>query len=355
MTDQRTHPLPSRTDGEVSLISLAVLVLRRRRLIIVLAILGAVAGLTIGLVLPRTYRSTAVFIPQEQESGASGLAAAASQFGLNVPGLGGTWGPSLYAELLQSRAILDSIATATFPVAELERTVAVADLFEVDAPSEARRVELTARALRRRIEVSKEDDIGAVRVSIVTRWPDVSYAIVRRLVDGVNRFNIQIRNSQAGAERAFVEGQVAEAEVALRNAEDRLQSFLQANRMIQGSPELTFTRDRLQRDVMLRQEMHMTWLKSREDARIREVRNTPVITVLEEPRLPTVNEPRKIALKTILGLVLGGGAGVAWALVAGWLASLRGTPNPEEREFFELASAAVPSLPWRRRRQVVNS
>ena len=146
----------------------------------------------------------------------------------------------------------------------------------------------------------------------------------------------------------FVDGQVEEAERALRQSEDRLQAFLQSNRAMAGSPQLTFTHDRLERDVALHQEMQLTWLKSREDARIREVRNTPVITVIEEPRLPTVSEPRRGLMKVVLGLVVGVMLGVAYALLVGWMAALRGEPAPDRDEFLALMQEAVPSFLRRR-------
>ena len=42
-----------------------------------------------------------------------------------------------------------------------------------------------------------------------------------------------------------------------------------------------------------------------EQARIDEVRNTPVITVVEPPDLPTRPNPRRTVLKGLLGLIVG--------------------------------------------------
>jgi uncharacterized protein involved in exopolysaccharide biosynthesis len=163
-----------------------------------------------------------------------------------------------------------------------------------------------------------------------------------RLVSGVGRFNVERRKSQAAAERQFVDGLAAEAERDLRTAEDGLQSFLQRNREMGGSPQLVFERDRLQREVALRQQVYTSLLQNREEARIREVRDTPVITVLEDPRLPVVAEPRKTVLKALLGGFGGVLLGMLITFLGQGLAGARTAPNKEEREFFALLAAATP-------------
>jgi len=89
------------------------------------------------------------------------------------------------------------------------------------------------------------------------------------------------RQSQAAAERGFTEERMAEAQEELRAAENELQRFLQNNRQFQNSPELVFQHDRLQRRVAMRQQVYTSLVQSYEQARIDEVPNTPVITVVE--------------------------------------------------------------------------
>jgi uncharacterized protein involved in exopolysaccharide biosynthesis len=161
---------------------------------------------------------------------------------------------------------------------------------------------------------------------------------------GVNRFNVETRKSQAAAERQFVEGQAVAAERALRTAEDRLQVFLQGNRAISNSPELAFEHDRLAREVTLRQQVYSSLLQNEEEARIREVRNTPVITVLEGPRLPVIPEPRGVVSKTGVGIVLGGFIAVLIIFLSDALARARTAPSEKTREFVESLREATPAF-----------
>lgn len=344
MADPGPDRGPHGGEREITLLALATVLLRWRRTIIALALVGGIVGLVRGLTSPRVYRSEAVFIPQgASESPNAGLAAAASQLGVRVPTTGGSWGPKIYIKVLHSRALLSRIALDTIVVTEQGgRRLTFADVVGAGGPTPAAKGEAASGSLRSFIFPEEVEDLGGVRVIVTSPWPSVSLGLAERLVHGVNQFNVETRKSQAAAERQFVEVQAYDAERALRNAEDRLQSFLQRNREITGSPMLAVERDRLQREVTLRQELHTSWLKSREDARIREVRDTPVITVFEEPRLAKASEPRGASKKAVVGAIAGGLLGVLIALATQMLGIIRNASGRDAREFFALLEQAKP-------------
>jgi uncharacterized protein involved in exopolysaccharide biosynthesis len=333
---------PPRAEGEVSLLALANVLLRWRRTVIGLSLGGAVLGLAIGLSSARRYVSSATFLPQTTDAGPSGLALAASQFGLKVQGSSGAWGPPIYVELLHSRALLAPLALDTVIVSEEgNRRVLVMDLLEVKGSNPVTRSDQAVRGLNGLVTATEVRNLNAVKLSVRTRWPSVSLALADGLLRGVNRFNSETRKSQAVAEREFVEARAAEAEVALRQSENRLQDFLQRNRVI-GSPELAFERDRLQRDVTLRQQLYTSLLQNREEARIREVRDIPVITVIEAPELPVLSEGRRSVFKAFVGAVIGAVVGLLIAFLSHVMTVVRGESSSEAREFFMLLEGATP-------------
>lgn len=331
-------------DDEISLLALGSVLLRSRQMIVALSLLGTVLGLLAGLLSTRLYVSAATFIPQGAEGGsASALALAASQFGIRTPASGAAWGPPIYVKLLGSWALLEPIVLDTMVVAEQGgRRVALMDLLKVKAPTPARRTERAILALRDLVSAAEDKKLGAVQMTVTTEWPSVSLALAERLVGGVNQFILKTRKSQAAAERQFVEVQAGEAERALREAEDDLQQFLQVNRAIANSPGLGFQHDRLQRRVALRQQVYASLMQSREDARIREVRDTPVITMLESPRLPVEGEARNSVKKALLGGFFAGTLGALVAFLLQAVAVARRVPNEAAREFFKLMEEARP-------------
>jgi uncharacterized protein involved in exopolysaccharide biosynthesis len=335
----------------ISLLALGSALLRRRRIIVGFALVGVALGLGLALTSPRLYTSYATFIPQAAEQQVSALERAAGQLGIRGAGGDPAWGPPMYVELLKTRALLEPIALDTIVVLEENgRRATVSELLDIEDDDRARRTDRTVRALRRLVQPTLLTPLAAVKVEVTTPWPSVSTALVDKLVRGVNAFNIESRRSQAKAEREFVELQVAEAERTLGMAESRMEEFLRRNRAITGSPELTFERERLQRDVALRQELQTSWLKSREDARIREVRDIPVITVLEAARLPIEPESRGSVRNSLLGGIIFGILGVLVALVSHAVAGARRSSSEDAREFFGLLEGMTPNVLRRRSR-----
>ena len=105
------------------------------------------------------------------------------------------------------------------------------------------------------------------------------------------------------------------------------------NRQFTSSPDLTFQRDRLQRDVTLKQQVFTSLTQSYEEVRIREVRDTPVITVIETPSVPTLPEPRGRLVRVLFGLIFGALFGAFIAFVSGAIARRRQEGDSEADEF----------------------
>jgi hypothetical protein len=331
---------------EYPMVAFGLTLLRWRRVLIYGMLLGGFIGALSGLFATRLYESNVTFIPQASEGGgaASGLEVAASQFGIRVPS-GGSFGPPVYVELVRSRAILEPLSRDSVSVAEEGgRRDEIRKLLGVNP-------ELTdpvISALRRMINPSEVKALGGVKITVATRWPSVSLAIAKRVVVGVNDFNLSTRRSQASAERVFVEAQSVEAEATLRKAEDAMQNFLEKNRNFGASPELIFQRDRLQRTVSLAQSSYTTLVLRKVEARIKEVRDTPLITVLEEPRLPLNGRSRQLALRGVLGALAVAAVLILIALIANAVAGVN-QADPLVREFFDTADSALPQLLRRRK------
>jgi uncharacterized protein involved in exopolysaccharide biosynthesis len=99
----------------------------------------------------------------------------------------------------------------------------------------------------------------------------------------------------------------------------------------------------LERDISLRQQVYTTLVQSFEQARIAEVRDTPVITVLQPPFLPA-RDPRGLVLMAAVGLALGGMAGLVLAFVVE--AVRRPAPgDPARQDFSATWASFVRSIP----------
>lgn len=329
MTDvTETENSTSWKDEPMSALSLLAAVLRRRMLVILVTGIVALGVMAHGLLSGRTWTANASFLPQAPEA-ASTLSSIAGQFGFNVGAGDPGQTPEFYADLIRSREILSEIVLDTFEVDDtlgmfrrgIVRTTLPRLLDISGASEEAEKYAAAAWLSKHAVSASVDYETGLVRFSVTTAWPGLSEQIGSKILAHVQRFNLERRQSQAAAERRFIEGRVAEAQDDLRQSEQALQTFLQGNRGFQNSPELQFLHDRLQRQLAMRQQVYVTLVQSYEDARIAEVRNTPLLTVVERMHRPVRPDPRHLAVKVMAAVFVGVLIGVLTVFLTEYLSA----------------------------------
>jgi tyrosine-protein kinase Etk/Wzc len=147
------------------------------------------------------------------------------------------------------------------------------------------------------------------------RNPSLAAQATSRILEELNRFNLSTRQTRAAAERRFTEQRLRDVQAELRAAEDELQRFLQRNRDFRNSPVLVFEQDRLAREVAMKQQLYTTLAQAVEQAKIDEVRDTPVITIIERPEVPVRPDSRGLIKKGVVAILVGGIIGVLLAFV----------------------------------------
>jgi uncharacterized protein involved in exopolysaccharide biosynthesis len=266
-------------------------------------------------------------MPQASEGSLSQLSGLAATFGVSVPGVDPGSSPGFYGELLKSRDVLRRTVESRYAFATRGDSMrgTLVELYEAKGDTPAARRDAAAKELLKSIDVNVTRETGTIDLEVTSAWPELSQQIGTRMIQLVSEFNLHRRQTKAGAERRFVEARVAEAKDTLRAAETRLQAFLQRNRAYQNAPQLMFEHDRLQRDVDMQQQLYTSLAQSYEGARIDEVRNTPVITLMEPPDLPAKPDPRLALVKGLLAGILGLALGAFIAAVRHAFGGFRGS------------------------------
>lgn len=280
--------------------------LRHRYLLIALPLVTAGITATLTLRSKRAYVASAAFIPQAPQSSESGLGMLASQFGISVGSRTSTTSPQFYSDLLVSKEVLRDVVLTEYTATGIEpfrgNLVRYFSISESDPEAAAA---LAAEYLKGNISRGADRATGVVRLSVRTRSPALSAQVANRFVELVNEYNLRRRQSQAQMERRFVESRLQSVEKNLAAAEGELSDFFRRNRQYQGAPELVAEEARLQRRVSLQQQLFVTLSQNREAAEIEEVRNTPVITLLERPETFVEPAARGTVRKTFLALIIG--------------------------------------------------
>jgi uncharacterized protein involved in exopolysaccharide biosynthesis len=296
------QPLPI-VDDDVDLSQLPAYLRRHRRLFATCLLVGIVVSISVAFAWPRRYTSSASFMPQGQ-SRLSSLASLASQFGVSVPMTDAGRSPGFYATLLQSKNLFAEVVQQRFDLSAGSSSVVLMDYLGASGSTTDLRVQSAIAKLARHVGVSVDQKAGLVRLDVTLHDARISRDVARALLAQVDTFNLKSRQSQASAERRFTERRVAEAQAEARQAQDALQAFLQRNRDFRASSQLQFEYDRLVDNVSLRQQLYTGVAQAYEQARIEEVRDTPVITVVEAPMLPARPDSRPFGRAIAAGLLL---------------------------------------------------
>lgn len=291
--DRMTTDASSDDTGLLSVGAVLAALLRARWLIVGITAAGIAFALFSALTRKPSYTAEFSFIPQlAQDQGRSGLASIAGQFGINVGGLaGGAPPPQLYADLLETRAVLGAVATDTVTGAKGER-LTIPQFLMIEGSSPELVLEQSIRKLRDAVVSTSvaARTTNAVVVRARTGSPRASLEIAERLLRGLNDFNRQTRQSQAREERRFALERLNTVRRSLSAVEDSLHRFLQGNRQFGSASALRFEQDRLESEVTLQRDLVRGLSQQAEEASLREVRDTPVITLIERPTLPVIRD-----------------------------------------------------------------
>ena len=273
---------------------------------------AAVLGVIVAFVWPRYYQSTATFMAESQtpRNLPSGLGALAEQFGMTS--LTGNMGPAYYAKLLDSRDVLEHVLLLPMTATDDSVPRPLIDRLGV-SPSNPDRMNKSLKKLRNRVQVSADVSTNTVTMSVDMRDANVAFQTAKSLLTTLDSFNVTVRKSRARNEAEFLTTRVADAQATLRNAEANLESFLATNREGRGTPSLAVQESRLRRAAEMAQTRFTDLQRQLDQARVQEVRDTPVLTILDRPNLPQKPYKPIRSLVVAVILVVGMGVGYGWA------------------------------------------
>ncbi|NUO65605.1 MAG: hypothetical protein HOQ11_05820 [Gemmatimonadaceae bacterium] len=297
---------------QFSTIWLITVVKRHLRTLILAPIGIATLAVLYVLLVGRTYQADSSFTPESSSGALQRMAGLAAQFGVAIGG--GNTGESVdfYAELVRSRSILEDVVNARYVYhpkglfAGSDSIVgSLMDVYRSGGNTPEQRLNGAIRTLNANLAVRANPRSSIVRVSVVAPTAELAESINANLLKAVSDFNVAKRQTRAASEREFVAERLRLAREELQSSEAALENFLQGNRRYQDAPQLMVQYGRLQRQVELRQQVANTLAQAFEQSRIEEVRNTPVITVVERPE-GAARPARTLRQAALLGGLLGG-------------------------------------------------
>ncbi len=346
-----TVPHQDDTGEQLSLIRLINLLLKRRRVIFLTTALAFVTTVVATLFTARSYSSSVSFVPQERAQSIADLTGFLPPQGFLLPRMS-SQSSAFYADLLSSDELMRAAVVTNYEVRdESDGTIdtqlvasSLIEHFEIEMDDPEASTERAVERLRDKTTVHNDRETGVVRYSVTTRSPNLSRQIAERLFDLVSEFDLDRRQSQASAEGQFIAARMDSARTELRSSENRLENFLARNRNFTNSPALVFQRDRLQRDVSFNQQILGSLAEAFERARIEEVRNTPVLTVVDHARARRLPDSRRLPLKAVIAILAGITIGIGATLWLEFMARSRVVEPDAYDEFVSLKRDTLSSV-----------
>ena len=280
-------------------------------------VVGIATALTIVivLVLPKSYKSSTTLLPESNQqslSAMAGLSGLASLAGLN---LAGSAVEPLYPEILTSEVVLSGVIYRKYQTEKFVDSVNLIQYWEIEEDSPEEDFESCLRSLREKLDIAFDRRLNTVTVELSDREPKMAAEILNSLTERLNWFIATKRSSNASEQRKWIEARKREVEGDLNRSEEILKRFREKNRRIVDSPELLLQQERLTRDVQINSTIFLELKKQYEIAKIEEIKNIPVVNVLDPARPAARKDKPKRTIITIVVFLLAVGGSIAYVLL----------------------------------------
>jgi tyrosine-protein kinase Etk/Wzc len=201
-------------DDEISLLDLAIVLAKHKKLILGLPLAAAIVAAIISLLMPPIYTGTAKLLPPQQSQ--STAAAVLSQLGA-LSGLAGAAVPGiknpndLYIAMLKSRTVADNLI----------QRFKLQELYESEYSVDAR------KSLEDLSSITSGRD-GVITIEVEDKAPERAAALANAYVEELEKLTKVLAVSEASQRRLFFENQLkatkdglAEAEIALQRTQEQ--------------------------------------------------------------------------------------------------------------------------------------
>jgi uncharacterized protein involved in exopolysaccharide biosynthesis len=214
------QPIPE--DDEISLLDLLQTIVDNLRLLIVGPLAVGLAALGISFAIAPTFTAETKFLPPQQQQGmaASMLASLGALGGLAGAATGLKNPADQYVAFLQSNSVEDAL---------IER-FKLMDRYEAEFKADAR------KTLEGNVKISSGKD-GLITVSVDDTDPQIAADMANAHVEELTRLMSRLAVTEAQQRRQFFEGQLAQTQVKLTQAEIALKETGVSSDVLKANPQ----------------------------------------------------------------------------------------------------------------------
>lgn len=162
---------------------------------------------------------------------------------------------------------------------------------------------------RKRVSVSINPETNLITVSVDMEQPELARDIANFISLFVSNWVNENQKVSAQKNLEFINNRLVTAEKQLIQAENDLKTFKDNNRSIINSPDLQLELQRLQRQLLIKQEVYLTLVKQKEIVQIEENKDSDVVRIVDraikEKKQIKPNKKLSLAIGFLLGISFG--------------------------------------------------
>jgi len=279
------------------------------------------SGVTVGaaifafLAMHHAYVAQTTILPDVDMMNMAGKMGSLQQLA-SLAGVGGAIvSPSqLYPDILMSERVLKGVIYHKYRTESFPYEVNLIQFYKRDDEDSVYNYEQCLKDLRRdiiAIDVDRKTTI--ITLTVTTSQKQLSADIANQITAELDDYQRNFRQTNASEQRKFLEQRLVEVKDELARAEERLKEFQEKNRRTEQSPQLQLEQGRLSRDVELNSTLFIQLTSQYELAKLDEIKNTPVVQVLDAARVPS--EKSRTGKRRIFVL---GAAFLSFLFSSGW-------------------------------------
>jgi uncharacterized protein involved in exopolysaccharide biosynthesis len=268
-----------------------------RKFIGIVAGVVTVLAILISLLLPESFKSTAILLPDTDKSKLGSLGGMSDLAALAGVSVGGEVSlVKLYPTIIKSESVLKNVIYSRYQTKAYPDSVNLIQFWEIKEKNSEQDYEVALLNLRTGLDITMDLKTAVLTMSIETEEPQLSADILNNTIRAVEKFIRTKRNTNASEQRKWIEARLVEVKADLSKAENALKDFREKNRSISGSPQLLLDQERLMREMQINSTMYVELKKQYELAKIEEIRTTPIINVLDYGHAAAKKERPKRAI-----------------------------------------------------------
>ena len=292
LEDNRLHRI---SDNEISLLDMSLILLKKKKLIG--AIIGSIIIITIIvlLIIPNEYQSKASILPTGNTDKFSELKSLA---GIGMMSSNNENSSALFPEILKSRQITTAVLDYQYKFKDDDKPkeVILSEYFDLESPDKLHEKLLGIT------EISLSKKTGVISLGVITKYPELSYAILTKYIEELEKFNLYKRASQAKDNEEYLAKQLADKKKELEKLEGKFEEFQKNNRdwMLSSNPEINMEIARFKRKLEISTKAVILLHQEYEMAKLEALKDVPIVRILDSPSIPDQKEYPKRALFLIL-------------------------------------------------------